>query len=260
MCAKGPPAVRALYAPLTTGSGSVLTNFLQRFVANTILDSIRSGLFPRQPDEYECKPARANSVTRLQASSYAMSNKQVTSPAALAHVVLRTANIQRMVEFYTTFLGGKVTYGNETIAFITYDEEHHRVALIGIPTSEPKNVNSCGLEHIAFSFNSLASLLQSYRERKTHGMEPVWCINHGPTTSIYYRDPDGNMLETQVDNFETVQEATAFMMSDKFAENPIGTDFDPEEMMDALAKGEDEKVLMKRRDIGPRVLPDLGSM
>lgn len=37
--------------------------------------------------------------------------------------------------------------------------------------------------------------------------------NHGPTTSLYYRDPDGNQIETQVDNFETAEEATAFMNS-----------------------------------------------
>jgi catechol-2,3-dioxygenase len=154
----------------------------------------------------------------------------------------------------------EVTYGNEILSFITYDEEHHRVALIGVPTIVPKNANSCGLEHIAFSFDSLASLLKSYRDRKAHGIKPVWCVNHGPTTSIYYKDPDGNMLETQVDNFETVDEATAFMKSDKFTEDPTGTDFDAEELLDSLAKGVDEKVLLKRREIGPRALCDLGSM
>lgn len=35
----------------------------------------------------------------------------------------------------------------------------------------------------------------------------------GSTTSIYYKDPDGNMLETQVDNFDSVEEATKFMVS-----------------------------------------------
>lgn len=185
---------------------------------------------------------------------------KVLSPASLAHVVLRTANLDRMVDFYTNFLGGTVTYGNEAISFITYDKEHHRIALIGITGTEPKNPTSCGLEHIAFGFTSLADLMLSYRQRKARNIEPVWCVNHGPTTSIYYKDPDGNMLETQVDNFDTVEAATAFMMSDHFSENPIGTDFDAEELIVALRNGEDEQVLKERREIGPREMPDLASM
>lgn len=185
---------------------------------------------------------------------------KVLSPDILAHVVLRTANLDRMVDFYTKFLGGTVTYGNEMISFITYDQEHHRIALIGIPSTEPKHPTSCGLEHIAFGFRSLADLMLSYRQRKAHNINPVWCVNHGPTTSVYYKDPDGNMLETQVDNFDTVEEATAFMISEPFAQNPIGTDFDAEELIASLKNGEDEHLLKKRVEIGPREMPDLASM
>lgn len=185
---------------------------------------------------------------------------KVLSPAKLAHVVLRTANLERMVDFYTTFLGGTVTYGSDVISFITYDDEHHRVALIGIPSTGPKVQTSCGLEHIAFTFNSLSDLLASYRHRKARNIEPVWCVNHGPTTSIYYKDPDGNMLETQVDNFDTIEGANDFMMSKYFAENPVGTDFDAEEMIQAIKSGQEEHVLKKRREIGPRGLSDVSSM
>ena len=183
-------------------------------------------------------------------------SSKVLSPTVLAHVVLRTANLQSMTAFYTTFLGGTITHSNEMIAFITYDHEHHRIALIGIPDATPKVPKSCGLEHIAFSFPDIPSLLLAYRQRKARGIEPLWSVNHGPTTSVYYRDPDGNMLETQVDNFESVDEATKFMVSEHFAENPIGTDFDPEEYIRRLKAGEDEGELKKRVEIGARGLPD----
>jgi catechol-2,3-dioxygenase len=185
---------------------------------------------------------------------------KVTSPATLAHVVLRTANFKPMVDFYTKFLGGSITYGNDFIAFITYDEEHHRIAILNVPGTGPKQSKSSGLEHIAFTFPTLHALLLAYRQRKQVGIDPVWTVNHGPTTSIYYKDPDRNMLETQVDNFDTVEAANVFMSSPQFAENPIGTDVDPEDLIRKLRNGESEESLKKRVEIGAREVPDLEAM
>ena len=60
---------------------------------------------------------------------------------------------------------------------------------------------------------------------------PYWPIRHGPTLSLYYKDPDGNRLEFQVDCFATAEEANAYMRGDSFAANPIGVEFDPEELV-----------------------------
>lgn len=87
-------------------------------------------------------------------------------------------------------------------------------------------------------------------------MLPAWCVNHGPTTSIYYSDPDGNRLETQVDNFDTVEEANDFMTSKYFTENPIGTDFEPDDLMKRIESGESEQSIKRRIEIGPRDLPE----
>ncbi|KAK4939635.1 hypothetical protein LTR10_020135 [Elasticomyces elasticus] len=182
---------------------------------------------------------------------------KVLSPSTLAHVVLRTGKFKEMVDFYLNFLGGTVTYGNDFLSFITYDEEHHRIALIGIPDTGPKVPTSAGLEHVAFTFPTLSALLLAYRQRKARGISPVWCVNHGPTTSMYYKDPDGNMLETQVDNFDTNEAANDFMTSKYFAENPIGTDFDAEELIQKIKHGVPDAELKKRVEIGPRGLPNL---
>ena len=190
---------------------------------------------------------------------------KVQSPSALAHVVLRTPNMKTMEQFYITFLGGRVAHNNNILSFITYDEEHHRIALIFLPGKgpgpgpgpSPKVPSSYGLEHIAFSFPTLSDLLLSYRQRKARGISPVWCVNHGPTTSIYYKDPDGNVLETQVDNFDTAEEANGFMATEEFAQNPIGTDFDPEVVIERLRAGEDERGLKMRVECGPRGPPEL---
>ena len=68
------------------------------------------------------------------------------------------------------------------------------------------------------------------------------------------------MLETQVDNYDTVEEANDFMNSTQFAENPIGTDVNAEDLIAKLRNGESEAVLKKRIEVGVRELPDLDVM
>lgn len=108
------------------------------------------------------------------------------------------------------------------------------------------------LEHIAFAFHSLEDLAVAYRQRRARGITPIWSVNHGPTTSIYYKDPDGNKIETQVDNFDTVEEAGKFFLTEEFEQNPIGVDFDPEDLVRRLKSGEDRRAIMQRPEIGPR--------
>ena len=80
---------------------------------------------------------------------------KVLSPTSLAHIVLRTHNFTPMVAFYKTFLAAYASYENASISFLTYDTEHHRIAIIALPVSGPADRRLGGLEHIAFSFSSL---------------------------------------------------------------------------------------------------------
>jgi catechol-2,3-dioxygenase len=160
----------------------------------------------------------------------------VVSPQRLAHVVLRSARFEETVLWWKTVLGAETAFANDFIAFITYDEEHHRLAFLNVPGAEaPGNVT--GLEHVAFTYAGLAELLGTYVRLKEIDINPVWCINHGPTTSLYYRDPDGNQAELQVDNFETNEALDGWFRSGAFAENLIGIGFDPEELLASFRAG-----------------------
>jgi len=53
---------------------------------------------------------------------------------------------------------------------------------------------------------------------------------------MYYRDPDGNRMELQVD-CGTIEEANAFMASEAFAANPVGVAFDPEDLLARYRNG-----------------------
>ncbi|MGB9644751.1 MAG: hypothetical protein WA709_34630 [Stellaceae bacterium] len=47
---------------------------------------------------------------------------------------------------------------------------------------------------------------------------------------MYYRDPDNNQVELQIDNFATSAELDGYFHSRAFAENPVGVTYDPEEL------------------------------
>jgi catechol-2,3-dioxygenase len=76
---------------------------------------------------------------------YDDTSDKVLRPARLAHVVLRSGNFKAMNEFWKTFTGGYATYENDFLSFITYDEEHHRIAIVAVPGTGPKIPTSSGL-------------------------------------------------------------------------------------------------------------------
>lgn len=168
-------------------------------------------------------------------------------PGRLAHVVLRTRRFELMTTWWTTILNADVAFKNAFICFLTFDDEHHRVAIV-----RPENIaepaeNAAGLDHIAFTYESLADLIATYERLKGEGVRPRWAVNHGPTLSLYYSDPDGNQAELQIDRFTTSEEATAFLMSKAFAKHPIGHSVDFEDLVRRFRAGEDEAALTAYR-------------
>jgi catechol-2,3-dioxygenase len=131
------------------------------------------------------------------------------------------------------------------LAFLTFDDEHHRIAIVGIPGLAEQPAMAAGTDHVAFTHADLGNLLSTFRRLKQVGIEPYWCINHGPTTSMYYKDPDGNRIELQVDNYPA-EEASRWMQSGEFAANPIGVVFDPDELLGRYAAGEPIERLIVR--------------
>lgn len=178
------------------------------------------------------------------------------APAKLAHVVLRTqeGRVGTILDWYKKVLEGEAMYENPAIGFVTYDTEHHRIAVLALPGVQEHVDMTCGMHHIAFTYENLGDLLATYnRIKDEHNITPEFCINHGPTTSMYYFDPDKNQIELQVDNIPE-EKFGEYFESGEFTDNPIGIKFDPDELSARLAAGEPEEVLLKRPDGTP---PDL---
>ena len=176
----------------------------------------------------------------------------IVSPARLAHVVLRTSRIKEMLAWYKLVLNAEVAFENDEIAFLAYDDEHHRIAFVNIPELAPQPAGMVGVHHIAFTYDTLDQLLGNYEKLRDAGIVPKWCVNHGPTTSMYYGDLDDNQVEFQVDNYETVEAAGEFFFTEAFATNTIGVDFDPEDLLARVRAGEAPDEIKLRPPSGPR--------
>jgi catechol-2,3-dioxygenase len=178
------------------------------------------------------------------------------APAKLAHFVLRTPRYTEMIHWYETVLEAKVVAGSPFATFLTYDDEHHRVAFINQPDCKPSDPNVAGVDHCAFTYDTLDDLFTTYERLKALGIEPYWSINHGPTLSFYYRDPDGNQIELQIDIFESNEALNAWMAASDFDTNPIGVKFDPEDLIARYRSGEDRTTLLARPAIDPADVPE----
>ena len=164
-----------------------------------------------------------------------------------AHVVLQTSRLGEMRDWYCALLDGHVVFEKGGLSFVTFDDEHHRIAFIAPPVPlEPKSPLASGMHHVAYTFASLDDLLERYTSLKERDILPHVPIQHGVTTSLYYRDPDGNYVEMQVDNFATPDEATAYMEGPEYEQDPIGVSFDPEHMLAARRAGATEAQLCTR--------------
>jgi catechol-2,3-dioxygenase len=173
----------------------------------------------------------------------------LVKPAHFAHFVLRCSDKGESVAWYQAVLGMEVVHENPMLSFLTYDDEHHRLALVQSQVETEVPAGAPGLDHVAYTLSSLEDLLSTYKRLRDSGIEPVWPINHGLTTSIYYADPDGNRVEFQVENYKTKEELNGFMRSDAFAKNPIGITFEPEKMLARFENGDPIDELLQQGSV-----------
>jgi hypothetical protein len=120
-----------------------------------------------------------------------------------------------------------------------------------LPTITERVPESAGMHHMAFEYASLDDLMHTYLRLRKIDILPAWVLDHGMTTSFYYRDPDGNYVELQVDNFGLdPAKSTAFMHTPAFLDNPIGVPINPESYLAAWQTGVSLEELHERSYAG----------
>ena len=171
----------------------------------------------------------------------------------LHHVTLKTNRVPEMMEWYTTVVGMTTNHHSQFGAWLTNDAANHRMALLAHPalSDDPDKVPHTGLHHLAFEYEDVGQLMDSYARLKQLGIEPHACLDHGMTISLYYMDPDGNSVELQVDNYGDWPASSHWMRTaPEFETNPIGISFDPEQMLAAWRSEGDAAELHRRAYAG----------
>ena len=182
------------------------------------------------------------------------------SKLKISETILKTANVERMKAWYKTVLGvgpffertpdpgtrpldlgGQTRASDLKMCFFRLSTDYPYIQTLGIfeepgtAAEPPKGVP--GLHHMQLMCGSVAELVEKYEELGRNGLRPHRSANHGPMTSFYYRDPDGNNVEVTAQNYPTLEAMVAFMATDGFKNNPSGAEIDPADFVKRFHDG-----------------------
>jgi catechol 2,3-dioxygenase len=178
-------------------------------------------------------------------------NTQTIVHARLQHYGLITAKLDPMIDWYRKALGMTVNQRAKipaiarltrhgppfsAFAFISNDEMDHRIVLFEISDAaiDPDRRQHTGLQHVAYECATVDDLLGTYVRLKDSGITPLWAADHGVGMSIYYEDPDRNIVEINASNYSTPWNATEYLRT---AEPGIPAQIDPEKLVPARKAG-----------------------
>jgi catechol 2,3-dioxygenase len=122
---------------------------------------------------------------------------------SLTHMGIFTDNPQAMQEFYVRVLGMLVSDSGDgvlfrrRIIFMTGDpQQHHQFVLVVREAGDPPGG---ALFQVSFKVKTWEELRGTAALATAHGATELQGINHGNSWSVYFRDPDRNMVEIYMD-------------------------------------------------------------
>ncbi|MAE97017.1 MAG: glyoxalase [Deltaproteobacteria bacterium] len=124
---------------------------------------------------------------------------------SFSHVGFHVHDIETMVAFYTELLGLDITDrgklpipGDPEIVFLSSDpEEHHQIALV--EGRQDGGIEGGVLNQISFHVKNLTELRAIKAAAENAGVTRFMPMTHGRGWSVYFPDPEGNLIECFVD-------------------------------------------------------------
>ncbi len=123
----------------------------------------------------------------------------------IGHVLIAVHDLARSKDFYTRVLGFEILEEDPDHGglFMTIGEATHVIDLVALPGKQPGPVPqsfaelkpSLGFGHVAFPVESPLDLRRAYFELIDTQVRVLGAVDHETQESIYFCDPDGNLLE-----------------------------------------------------------------
>lgn len=131
----------------------------------------------------------------------------------LGHLVLKVRDAKASKHFYMRTLGLQVASEDLSrgMVFLSFGKEHHELALFQLATGAPPEATQPGLYHMAWQLRSFEELQSAYKELQELGIQVEATIEHNVTRSVYFRDPDGNLVELYCNRWDKGFEAMQTM-------------------------------------------------
>ena len=121
----------------------------------------------------------------------------------VGHSTLAARDLDALQKFYCEVLGFEVTNrgpipGDLELAFLSQDPSaHHQIAMVAGASTPPSDFVM--VDHLAFRTNTLDDLRIIHANLLDAGISDILTIDHGNAWSLYFKDPEGNGVETYVD-------------------------------------------------------------
>lgn len=166
----------------------------------------------------------------------------------LAHLILNSSNYEATKQWYLEVLDATIGVETEdhSACFLRTDEAHHRIGMFNVIKADDSVAQSepgaggdavhSRLNHFSFEYPTLLALVETHGRLVESGIRPTMCLNHGPTMSMYYQDPDGNAVELFYDTAYSEEQIVEFYAGgDRYVRS--ATRFEPADALRGLRAG-----------------------
>lgn len=126
----------------------------------------------------------------------------VTRPTP-THFGIYVTDLERMVDFYTGVFDLTITDRGEgrtfkmTLVFTSASPDHHHQFVLA--SGRPADAKFSTVMQISFLVPSIQHLRDIWKKAEARGASNIRGLNHGNALSIYFNDPEGNLVEVYID-------------------------------------------------------------